>query len=60
MAAKGPAANISTLLDGYDVPVRTYEGYEGEYEQDRIGYAPWAPAPVAGAGAPPAERSPAP
>lgn len=42
MAAKGAQANIAGLVDGYDVPVRTYEGYEGEFVQDRITYAPWA------------------
>lgn len=63
MAAKGPDANIAAIVDGYDVPVRTYEGFEGEYAQDRITYAPWAAGPVAGAAAgaspapAPAERS---
>jgi parallel beta-helix repeat protein len=63
MEAKGPAANIAGLVDYYDVPTRTYEGFEGEYVQDRIAYAPWAKAPIAGAGvpapaAPPAGRIP--
>jgi len=44
MTAKGAEANLSSLIDGNDVPVRTYEGYEGEYVQDRIAYAPWSKA----------------
>jgi parallel beta-helix repeat protein len=42
MAEKGPDANITGLRDWHDVPTLTYEGYEGEYVQDRIAYAPWA------------------
>jgi len=54
MAARGPAANLPFIVDGYDTPVRTYEGWEGVYAQDRVIYAPWAPAPVPGAGPRPA------
>lgn len=53
MEEKGVDANITALVDGYDVPLRSYEGYEGEYVQDRITYAPWLKQPAAGAGAPP-------
>ena len=60
MTEKGPNANITGLVDGYDTPVRTYEGFEGEYAQDQISYAPWsskpfelkAPKPGAGTGTP--------
>jgi parallel beta-helix repeat protein len=45
LAEKGPDANISAFIDGYDVPVRTYEGFEGEYAQDKITYAPWSVKP---------------
>lgn len=41
MAQKGADANIAGFTDYYDVPVRTYEGYEGEYVQDRIKYEGW-------------------
>lgn len=51
MEAKGPDANIGGLIDYYDVPTRTYEGFDGEFVQDRIVYAPWLKAPVAAAGA---------
>jgi parallel beta-helix repeat protein len=53
MEQKGPAADISSLVDYYDVPTRTYEGYEGEYVQDRIVYAPWEKERISEAGVPP-------
>jgi parallel beta-helix repeat protein len=53
MEEKGVDANITTLVDGYDVPVRVYEGDPVEYLQDKITYAPWLKQPAAGAGAPP-------
>lgn len=60
MEEKGPDADISGLRDWHDVPTLTYEGYEGEYVQDRIRYAPWAKARIQDAGmtlpvAPPAQ-----
>jgi parallel beta-helix repeat protein len=45
MTEKGTNANITGLVDGYDTPVRTYEGFEGEYAQDQISYAPWSSKP---------------
>lgn len=51
MGRKGPDANIATLIDGHDVPVRVYEGFDGEYAQDKIVYAPWAKERIPGAGA---------
>ena len=45
MTAKGPDADILALVDGHDTPVRRYEGFEGEYAQDRITYSPWSPQP---------------
>jgi parallel beta-helix repeat protein len=53
MEKRGPDGNIGSLRDWHDVPTLTYEGYEGEYVQDRIAYAPWAKEPLAGAGLPP-------
>jgi parallel beta-helix repeat protein len=50
MAQKGPDADIAGLRDWHDVPTLTYEGWEGAYVQDRIAYAPWAAARIAGAG----------
>jgi len=50
MEKKGPDANLAGLVDGYDVPVRVYEGFEGEYVQDKVMYAPWAKERIAGAG----------
>ena len=44
---KGADANISGIVDYHDVPTRTYEGFPGEYTQDRVTYAPWAKAPFA-------------
>lgn len=55
MAAKGPDADILALVDGHDAPTRRYEGFEGEYAQDRITYAPWSPQPFVLSAAP-AER----
>ena len=50
MEEKGPDADIAGLRDWHDVPTLTYEGYEGEYVQDRIRYAPWAKTRIATAG----------
>lgn len=52
MEQKSPDANIGGLRDWHDVPTLTYEGYEGEYVQDRIRYAPWEKARIATAGIP--------
>lgn len=52
MEEKGPDADIGGLRDWHDVPTLTYEGYEGEYVQDRIRYAPWAKARIPTAGIP--------
>jgi parallel beta-helix repeat protein len=53
MERKGPRADIRRLIDGYDVPVRTYVGYPGEYAQDRIRYDGWEKSRIPDAGAPP-------
>ncbi len=50
MEKKGPAANIAGLTDYYDVPTRTYEGFAGEYTQDKIAYAPWLKERIAATG----------
>ena len=50
MNAKGAAANIAGIADGYDVPTLTYEGWEGEYKKDRVHYDGWKAAPIPGAG----------
>jgi parallel beta-helix repeat protein len=50
MEKKGADAEIAAIRDFYDVPKRSYEGYEGEYIQDKVRYSPWLPAPVADAG----------
>lgn len=52
MEEKGPDADIGGLRDWHDVPTLTYEGFEGEYVQDRIAYAPWAKERIADAGPP--------
>ena len=52
MEQKGADANISGLRDWHDVPTQTYEGFEGEYVQDRITYAPWAKERIGTAGPP--------
>jgi parallel beta-helix repeat protein len=53
MEAKGPDADIGGLRDWHDVPTLTYEGFEGEYAQDRITYAPGAKERIAAAAPPP-------
>ena len=50
MEEKGPDANLAALIDGHDVPVRVYEGFEGEFAQDKIMYTPWAKERISGAG----------
>jgi parallel beta-helix repeat protein len=52
MEKKGPAANLRRLVDGYDVPVRTYVGFPGEYAQDRIRYDNWKKSRIPDAGVP--------
>lgn len=47
---KGTDANIKSFIDYYDVPTRTYEGYDGEYVQDRINYEGWKNARIKNAG----------
>jgi len=50
MARKGPDANIESFIDYYDLPTRTYEGYDGEYVQDRIRYEGWKKSRIKDAG----------
>jgi len=46
MTARGAEADISTINDGFDVPVLTYDGWQGEYKKDRVRYAGWLEQPV--------------
>lgn len=48
LEAKRENANISTIQDGYDLPTRTYEGWPGEYKQDRVRYDGWKKKRVTG------------
>lgn len=41
MEAKGKDADISVFKDYFDVPLRRYEGWEGEYKQDKVNYEGW-------------------
>lgn len=50
MAEKGSDAEISTIEDGYDVPILTYDGWPGEYKKDRVRYAGWQSERNAGTG----------
>lgn len=50
MDEKGESANIQSIKDFFDVPYRKYEGYEGEYRQDKVRYAKWLKEQVADAG----------
>jgi hypothetical protein len=50
MKKKGAEADISTLKDYFDVPKRTYEGWEGEFVQDKIDFSGYLSAPVPEAG----------
>jgi parallel beta-helix repeat protein len=52
MERKGADADIAGLVDFHDVPVRTYEGYPGEYLQDRIRYDGWRKTRITDAGIP--------
>ncbi len=54
MTAKGNDADIDAIKDYHDVPIRTYEGWEGEYVQDKVRYDERLTAPAADAG--PGER----
>lgn len=60
LTENGTNANIIGFVDGYDVPVRAYPGFEGEYLQDKITYAPWSLKPFALTAPPPrpAEKLP--
>jgi parallel beta-helix repeat protein len=58
MERKGPQANIAKLIDGHDVPVRTYEGYPGEYKQDKIRYDGWKRNRIPDAGLPAKGKEP--
>jgi len=50
MEAKGTSANILAIKDGFDVPTRTYEGWPGEYKQDRVRYDDWKKKRIPGTG----------
>ncbi|TLN21568.1 right-handed parallel beta-helix repeat-containing protein, partial [bacterium] len=49
MNKKGLDADISTIKDFFDLPKRTYEGWGGEYIQDKVDYSGFLAAPVVGA-----------
>jgi hypothetical protein len=50
MESNGTDAEISTLMDGSDLPVLTYDGWPGEYRKDRVNYAGWKLERIAGTG----------
>ncbi len=50
MQAAGAGGNIGSLIDGHDVPMAAYEGYPGEYAQDRVDFSGWKPARIPDAG----------
>jgi len=50
MKEKGANADIKAIRDYHDVPTRTYEGWEGEFVQDKVLYGGWLDAPPADAG----------
>jgi len=50
MDLEGPDSDIERIVDYFDVKKRTYEGYEGEYLQDRVVYRDWLQEPVPDAG----------
>lgn len=50
MVGKGASAEVSTIVDGYDVPILTYDGWPGEYKKDRVNYSGWKATRIAGAG----------
>jgi parallel beta-helix repeat protein len=51
MEAKGADGNISSIVDGHDVPVRRYGDDPEEYVQDRVNYSGWAKGRISGTGA---------
>jgi parallel beta-helix repeat protein len=50
MAEKGIDTEISTIMDGYDLPILTYDGWPGEYKKDRVSYADWQSERIEGTG----------
>ena len=50
MKKKGDNADISTIMDGYDLQTLTYDGWPGEYKKDRVSYADWQTERITGAG----------
>lgn len=50
MEKKGPDADIAEFKDYYDLPTRTYEGYDGVYVQDRVKYDGWKKTRIKDAG----------
>jgi len=53
MEAKGADANIDGINDGFDVPLLSYEGWQGEYKKDRVKYSGWLTSPAEVAAVPP-------
>lgn len=41
MNSKGEDAQITTIEDGHDLPILTYEGWPGEYKKDLVNYTSW-------------------
>ena len=50
IVAKGLEANLAAIQDAFDVPTRTYEGWPGEYLQDRVRYDDWKAEKISGTG----------
>lgn len=50
MESKGDDAEISSIMDGHDLPILTYDGWPGEYKKDRVKYSGWLVDRLADAG----------
>jgi len=46
----GASAQNPLIEDGYDTPVKSYPGWDGEFKLDKVIYAPWLKEPPAGLG----------
>ncbi|PLX43257.1 MAG: hypothetical protein C0609_08595 [Deltaproteobacteria bacterium] len=46
----GPEGQVPEIEDGYDEPLKSYPGWEGEFKLDKVVYAPWLTEPPEGAG----------
>lgn len=50
LVVKGAKGNLTAIQDAHDVPTRTYEGWPGEYRQDKVRLDGWKRKPIAGTG----------